>query len=111
MGITSSVSDDGRELQIRIDGRFDFSDHKSFRNAYSEVDAGKIAFKIDMSRTDYIDSAALGMLLLLRERAGGDSAKICISGCQTDVRKVLEVSRFHQLFEIGSCESTASTNG
>ncbi|MCB1758728.1 MAG: STAS domain-containing protein [Gammaproteobacteria bacterium] len=110
MAITSSVSDDGREIRIRIDGRFDFSDHENFRAAYRDVDTSKVAFRIDMSRTEYIDSAALGMLLLLRERAGGDGSRISISGCQTDVRRILEVSRFHQLFDIGGNNTTASVS-
>ena len=100
MPISSSMSSDGREFVIKVEGRFDFSLHKSFREAYSSVDAQKIHYQVDLSRTEYIDSSALGMLLLLRERAGGDSAGIRISGCRDDVQRILQVSRFHQLFEI-----------
>ena len=36
--------------------------HKSFREAYSLADARKTRYQIDLSRAEYIDSAALGML-------------------------------------------------
>ncbi|MCB1868046.1 MAG: STAS domain-containing protein [Gammaproteobacteria bacterium] len=100
MPITSSVSDDGREISIRVEGRFDFSLHKSFREAYSLADARKTRYQIDLSRAEYIDSAALGMLLLLRERAGGDDASIRISGCRDEIQRILQVSRFHELFHV-----------
>ena len=100
MAITSTVSDDGLQVAIKVNGRFDFTAHHSFREAYSAVNAEQASYFIDMSETEYIDSAALGMLLLLREQAGGDNARIRISGCTPDVERILEVSRFHQLFEI-----------
>ena len=40
------------------------------------------------------------MLLLLRDYAGGDSAQILIVNCNPDVRKILSISNFEQLFKI-----------
>ena len=40
------------------------------------------------------------MLLLLRDHAGGDSADVRIVHCNPDVRKVLSISNFEQLFSI-----------
>jgi len=100
VSVTSSASRDGRELFIKIKGRFDFSIHQLFREAYNKDDVQNSSYQIDLSETEYIDSAALGMLLLLRERAGGDNAKIRIAGCSEDVQRILEVSNFHQMFEI-----------
>ena len=53
-----------------------------------------------MKETSYLDSSALGMLLLLRDHAGGDNAKIKIINCNSDVRKILSISNFEQLFTI-----------
>lgn len=100
MPVTSNVSEDGRELSIKVNGRFDFSLHQSFREAYKNAEAQLFRYKVDLSKVDYIDSAALGMLLVFRERVGGDSAKIRITGCGNDVRKLMEVSNFHKLFQI-----------
>ena len=40
------------------------------------------------------------MLLLLRDHAGGDRAQIRLLNCNADVRKILSISNFEQLFQI-----------
>jgi hypothetical protein len=37
MGVQFNVDDSGKELTIKIDGRFDFSAHQEFRNAYEAI--------------------------------------------------------------------------
>ncbi len=100
MGITTQMSDDGRELTIRVDGRFDFSAHQSFRDACEEGDSERTRYIIDLSRTDYVDSSALGMLLLLRQRTGGGRDRIRLRGFGPEVGKIFEISHFDQLFEM-----------
>ena len=39
MAITALPSSDGQELTIHIQGRFDFSAHQEFRDAYERVSA------------------------------------------------------------------------
>ena len=53
-----------------------------------------------MKETTYLDSSALGMLLLLRDHAGGDQAEVEIVNCSPDVKKILTISNFDQLFKI-----------
>ena len=56
---------------------------------------------VDLKGATYLDSSALGMLLLLRDHAGGDHARISLVNCNPDVRKTLSISNFEQLFQIG----------
>lgn len=100
MAITSSSSTDGRELTINIEGRFDFSSHQEFRRAYEGVTEKPDCYRVDMNSTSYLDSSALGMLLLLRDFAGGDTSDISILNCNDDVKKILSISNFEQLFTI-----------
>lgn len=100
MPITSQPSADGQELTIVIRGRFDFASHQEFRDAYERVNVTPKRYRIDLSNTTYLDSSALGMLLLLRDHAGGDSAQISLVNCSGDVRKILAISNFEQLFQI-----------
>ncbi|MFA7552896.1 MAG: STAS domain-containing protein [Spongiibacteraceae bacterium] len=97
MAVSSTV--EGNQLIIKVDGRFDFSSHQVFRKAY-ETSAKPDSYVVDMKGTSYIDSSALGMLLLLRDYAGGETAKITIVNCSTDVKKILVISNFEALFEI-----------
>lgn len=100
MPITSSPSADGGVLTINIEGRFDFSSHQEFRRSYEGVAKKPEAYVVDMKQTTYLDSSALGMLLLLRDFAGGDESQISIVNCNDDVKKILSISNFEQLFTI-----------
>ncbi|MCB1654339.1 MAG: STAS domain-containing protein, partial [Pseudomonadales bacterium] len=46
------------------------------------------------------DSSALGMLLLLRDHAGGDNAEIRVINSNPDVLKIFNISNFDKLFDI-----------
>ncbi len=100
MSITANMDDEASHLTIAIEGRFDFSAHKEFRDAYEQVDQQPEHFSVDMGAANYIDSSALGMLLLLRDHAGGDQADVEIVNCSADVKKILTISNFDQLFAI-----------
>ncbi len=100
MTISSQLSEDSNELIINVEGRFDFSAHQDFRSAYEDVKSKPECYAVNMSDTTYLDSSALGMLLLLRDHAGGDSASIRITNCNDDVRKILVISNFGRLFTI-----------
>ena len=100
MAVTSEVSTDGRELTIKISGRFDFSSHQDFRKSYEVTDEQQRAYVIDMSSAEYLDSSALGMLLLMREHAGGDQAEIRIVNCRPQIKNILKVANFSKLFKV-----------
>ena len=100
MAIMASESQDGKELTIKIQGRFDFSAHQEFRDAYEKTLQSPSNYVVDLKETTYLDSSALGMLLLLRDHAGGDNSDIKIMNCNPDVKKILAISNFEQLFNI-----------
>lgn len=100
MAISSSASADGKTLTISVEGRFDFGSHQEFRRAYEDRAVVAEAYIVDLQATSYLDSSALGMLLLLKDFAGGDDADIKISNCNEDVKKILAISNFEQLFSI-----------
>ena len=94
------MSGDGKELTIKITGRFDFSAHQEFRQVYENASTDIANYVVDMEEATYLDSSALGMLLLLRDHAGGDNSSISIVNCNSDVKKILTISNFGQLFTI-----------
>jgi len=101
MAIKSSLSDNGSELKISINGRFDASSLDDFRRAYEDVDSNTLnKYVVDLKETIHLDSSALGMLLVLRDFAGGDQAKITIDNCSPEVKKIFAISSFEQLFTI-----------
>jgi len=100
MPVSSELSDDGAMLTIRIAGRFDFSAHQEFRKAYESISQAGATYVIDMHDAEYLDSSALGMLLLMREHAGGDQADISISNCRPQIKNILKVANFAKLFKV-----------
>jgi HptB-dependent secretion and biofilm anti anti-sigma factor len=96
MSITSD--DEGTHWTVRLSGRFDFSCRDDFRAAYAASPTGS-NFVIDMSAVEYVDSAALGMLLLLRDHAG-DATRVTIRGSRGQPEQVLRIANFHKLFRL-----------
>jgi len=100
MSIFSELSQDGQKLTIHVQGRFDFSSLQSFRNAYEKAESKVPAYIVDLKESDYLDSSALGMLLALRDYAGGDEASIRIVNCNPDVKKILVITKLDELFAV-----------
>jgi anti-anti-sigma factor len=96
----SEVSLDGKKLTIAIKGRFDFGSYQVFRDAYERFYKVPELYVVDLKDTTYMDSSALGMLLLLRDHAGGDDAEVQVININSDVRKILAISNFDKLFDI-----------
>ncbi|MNH48012.1 hypothetical protein D3C79_1115530 [compost metagenome] len=55
---------------------------------------------MDLREATYLDSSALGMLLMLRDYIGGDESQIRVVNTNSDVRKILAISNFDKLFDI-----------
>jgi len=100
MQITSRTLNN--EATLSLAGRFDFNTHRDFRNTYEAVlkTGGINKLTIDLGGVDYLDSSALGMLLLLNEKAGAANIKIVLANGQPNVRQILEIANFHKLFNI-----------
>ena len=99
MPVTSELTNDGGTVTIKVNGRFDFAVQNEFRDCYHNIDNSEnTKFVIDMGGTNYMDSSALGMLLMMREYLGGNSADISISNTSADIKNILTVANFQSLF-------------
>jgi HptB-dependent secretion and biofilm anti anti-sigma factor len=99
MAVTCTVSPDQNRVDITITGRFDFSLHDDFRDAYRrQTSAGE--YRVHLDATEYIDSSALGMLLLLSEHAESRHGRVVLAGPTPGVRRTLAIANFDKLFRI-----------
>lgn len=96
MGVSNDYDHEQQCLTIRIDGAFDFSIHKAFRDAYARLDARPRSYVVDAAGTDRIDSSALGMLVLLCEEAGSRNAQVHLVNCSPVLRNILRVAGFNR---------------
>ena len=100
MTVSSRLSDDGKQIVISIEERFDFSLHQQFRDTYSNVTINDLTFILDLSKTQYMDSSALGMILLLKDHVQAHAGQLVVSKPSDPVRKILEIAQFQRLMVI-----------
>ena len=93
-------SEDAQAITIQITESFRVGDHSDFSKAYESETGENLSFTIDLTSAQYMDSAALGMLLAMREHFGGERASIRIVGCSASLRSILRIARFDQLFSL-----------
>ena len=105
MPIISAESDDGRVVTIKVSGRFDFSTHQAFAQAYKGYPRGEKYFVVDLQDAEYLDSSAMGMLLQLRDHGAEDASVELINGNDA-VCEILRIANFDKLFELG-CSGNA----
>jgi len=101
VGVTTERSENGDETTVCVAGRFDYRVYDSFKACYQSIPEESTCINVDLSATEYMDSSALGMLLMLREHVGR-AARILLVNPTPDVRRVLAIANFDKLFSIRS---------
>lgn len=87
---------------IAIPERFDFSFHKAFTDQYNKILETKSGgtINLDFSRVLYLDSAALGMIVLLQKRAKASGFTVEITNAKGTALEVLEIANFDKMITI-----------
>jgi len=100
MGINVQIRDS--VARITMSGRFDFQLHRDFKEAYTPViEISNIrAIDIEMSQLSHLDSSALGMLMLLNERAKVTNKSLTLLNPSGVVSQALKIACFGRLFKI-----------
>lgn len=100
MQITTRNAD--HQVTLALHGRFDFHTHRDFRTACEQPleDQNLREIVIDLGGVEYLDSSALGMLLLLRERAESVGKSVTLAKMQGTVKQVLDVANFDKIFSM-----------
>jgi len=98
MSINTRINDP--LARISMSGRFDFKVHRDFKEAYIHLldNASISEIEIDMGKVDYMDSSALGMLMLLKERAAALKKTVSLLNTTGAVSQLLEVANFSKVF-------------
>ena len=88
--------------EIRIAGRFDFSQFSRFKAQMEQAldVAHSNTIRVNLAQVEHIDSSALGMLLMLREQANAKGKKVEICQVRANVRELLAIAHFEELFTI-----------
>ena len=99
MALQTILSTDGASMTIVLPERFDFSVYRDLRDSYEKPKRCE-RYVVDLRGTHYMDSSALGMLLQLREFAGGSAEAVRIANADGAVRETLRIANFHKLMTV-----------
>lgn len=87
--------------EVTMKGKFTFADHKEFKSILALLGENKVnSIVLHFSGVEFIDSAALGILLLTRDETLKHSKSLTITNPVGQVKKMFEISRFYELFSI-----------
>lgn len=98
----ANVTVTNSQAVVKITGRFDFNAHRDFRGAYEPVmeNAAVRGVTLDLAGVDYLDSSALGMLLMLRDKANAAGKSLVLANARAGVKQVLDIANFSKLFQM-----------
>lgn len=88
---------------IHLPENFVFGYHKTFNaqrdRALLDAQFSK-SIQLNFSKVRHLDSAALGMLVLLHKRAAPEQIKLSIVGALGNTLRILTMTKMHKYFEI-----------
>ena len=100
MSIERIASINGNEVTLEIKGNFDATIYDDFKMAFSDTLGTVKTYEVDLSGVTYMDSTALGFLIMLRDHAGSIHANIKVCNPSEYARNKLKKALFHNIFEI-----------
>ena len=94
-----AIQTNNDHVTVKISGQFTFADNQKFKHVIELLSQeGLHGINLDFSQVSFIDSAGLGMLLLLRDQCQNNHISISIQNAKGQVEKVFLISKFDQLF-------------
>lgn len=91
------IRDTGNEITASLSGQLGFQDNGDFRRLVAGLDDDGKALVLDLTGLDFIDSAGLGMLLVLKE---SHERAVRLRTAPGQVARLLELARFSDFFSI-----------
>ena len=87
---------------IYLSGQFSFGAHREFKAAYmNQLSESKIAnIVINLSEVEYLDSSALGMLLVLRDYVTAANKILILSRPSPIAVRTFDIASFDKIFTI-----------
>lgn len=90
---------DQARLTVFIVGRFDYDIVDDFRDSYTSLFDSDLNISLDLSKTDHIDSSALGMILNMKSHLKKEDQAIEIKNCKPNLMKLFSMAHFERKFK------------
>jgi HptB-dependent secretion and biofilm anti anti-sigma factor len=96
------LSIDAPTMTLALTGRFTFTDYQSFRDVLGALANAQSVdtLVVDLAGLDFIDSSAIGMLMVANDEAKARRQKMTIINARAQVAKALEIVAIDQVIHI-----------
>lgn len=99
MGCTQLVT--GETCKVRIKDKFTLDDHTNFKAVFEELKKQHLQkVVVNFEDAQFIDSASLGMLLILRGECDRTGKTLLLQKPKGQIQKLFEISCCYELFSI-----------
>jgi anti-sigma B factor antagonist len=100
----------GGILVVEVDGQLIVGNRQELKQRVLDaLDAGDRKFLIDFTRTGYIDSSGLGVLVSLSKKIRDEGGDLRLAGLNEDLKTLFELTKLDTLFAITDSAEQALT--
>lgn len=93
---------------VTVDGQLIVGNRHELKQKVTDaLESGERKFLIDFTKTGYIDSSGLGVLVSLSRRIREAEGDLRLSGLNEDLRTLFELTKLDTLFNIADTSSAA----
>lgn len=88
-------------VNIRLPDRFDYAYHRQFSETYQPYLGNEAVTELvlDFSQVGYLDSSALGMMVLLQKKCSGEGKKVKIKAARGTTLEILKMANMQNIIE------------
>ena len=101
MTITEEIHD--QTATLKLEGGFTYTQRKLFQETIKNLSSKNVEhIIIDLAQVAFLDSAALGLLMITHRQLLADKRKLSLAYPQATVRQIIELANLHKtipLFE------------
>ena len=86
---------------LEVDGQLIVGNRQEFKQRVLDaLEAGERRFLVDFTRTGYIDSSGLGVLVSLSKKIRDEGGDLRLAGLNEDLKTLFELTKLDTLFAI-----------
>lgn len=106
MKITKEVNN--RNVTLKLEGNFTYTQRKPFQEMLKSVAVdGVDQIVIDLSQVAFLDSAALGLLMISHRQVQAEKRTLSLAYPQPTVRQILELANLHKTIPLIDADAPA----
>ena len=106
-----AIATKGEVTTVEVDGQLIVGNRQELKQkVLDELERGGRKFLIDFSKTGYIDSSGLGVLVSLSKKIREQGGELRLADLNEDLRTLFELTKLDTLFQIAETREKAMEN-